>query len=240
MVSGQYRDSPTKASPELERLAQQGRAARENASDSASKDAEVAGDHHLREALVPLYGSPRTLIAKSVAATLMAIAGLLIAFNKSVHPAFGIVAVFVAFFALFGASVLTPRASDGALEEERTWEKGLPFALEGYFDVLSATPRESGGLKAYITWHSDTAEVDEKLLADAFAGADADATLEEAEEGGPIFVSGAISGRTGGSINHRPILRNHHYPEYIHTLMAKVLIPLSKSHRIEHVRLEAV
>lgn len=237
-----YRDANAKADPELERLAREGRAARAQASGAAADDAKVAGDRHLREALAALHGAaPSSVALKLVGGFLLMAAVVMALLHESVHPMVGVLTFFVGIVVSVVASISAPRATDEALEAERTWYRGLPFELDGYFAVLSAEPRPSGGVRAHITWRSDVAEagnVDEQLVADAFAVADPAARLESADSAGAVFVSGPITGLTGSTINRRPVVRNHRYPEYLHTLVDKVLVPLSRSRPIERVRLE--
>lgn len=198
------------------------------------------GDRHLREALAATYGAPKKLVVKLAGFACMMVALTMVLFHESVPAPLGIFTFALALILLISGSVMAPRAPDSALEEERRWARSLPFTLEGYFEVLSAKPRETGGLRAHVTWVADGPEVDAALLADAFAAADPGARLDESDASGAIFASGPISGATGARINHVPVLRNHLYPEYVHALMTKVLVPLAKSHPIEKVRLEPV
>jgi hypothetical protein len=233
-----YRDSQAKPDPELERLAREGRAARSHAIDAAAGDAQASGDRHLREALAAVHGAPAGLVVKLAAGACLMSALVMILLHESVPAPIGIATLALGIILAIASGVMSPRANDAALEAERSWYRALPFALEGYFEVLSAKPRSTGGVRAHITWRGELAKVDEQLLADAFAAADPAARLEHADTSGAVFGSGPIRGETGGRINRVPVLRNHRYPEYVHTLVEKVLVPLARSHPIESVRLE--
>jgi hypothetical protein len=234
----EYRDSRARPDPELERLAREGRAARSQAMDAATGDAQTAGDRHLREALAAVHGAPTGLGIKLAAGFCMMSAVVMILLHESVPAPIGVFTLALGIILSIASGVMSPRANDAALEAERTWYRALPFTLEGYFEVLSAAPRSTGGVRAHITWRGERAKVDEQLLADAFAACDPAARLEHADTSGAVFASGPIRGETGGRINHVPVIRNHRYPEYVHTLVEKVLVPLARSHPMESVRLE--
>ncbi len=237
-MTEEYRDSGAKPSSELARLAREGRAARETANGAATGDAQANADRHLREALATIHGAPNRTIVKSLGGLCMMVALLMVLLNESVPAPVGLATIVVAFILTFAGSLMSPRASDGALDEERAWARALPFELEGYFESLSVAPRSEGTLRAHITWRAEES-IDEQLLTDAFAVHDTSASVESVERTGVVYVSGPISGHTGSRINREPVLRNHKYPDYIHDLAEKVLVPLSKSYAIERVRLEA-
>lgn len=237
-MTEEYRDDAAKPSSNLQRLAREGRAARETALDDAGQSAAQDADRHLREALSAIHGAPKRAMIKAAGGLCMLIAVTMIFLNEYVPAPVGLATVLLAFALTFTGAMMSPRASDQALEEERTWARALPFTLERYFEALSVEPRTSGTLRAHITWRAEK-NIDEQLLADAFAVHDTSATVEDTGRSGAVFVSGPISGDTGARVNRSPVLRNHKYPDYIHDLADKVLVPLSKSHPIESVRLEA-
>jgi hypothetical protein len=239
-VTEPFRDPPDKPSAELTRLASAGRAARSSAQDAAVGDARAAGDRHLHEALAATHGAPRNQARKLGAGACLMVALVMMLAHESVPAPIGVATLALGIVLAVAGGVMSPRVSDAALEEERKWTRSLPFALDGYFEVLSAKPRAEGGVRAHITWSEDTRAVDEALLADAFAAVDPVARLDQADETGVVFASGPIRGETGARINREPVLRNHAYPAYVRDLVTKVLVPLAKSYPMIRVRLEAV
>lgn len=239
-MTSRYRQPRAKPSPELERLARRGRAARTTAVDTATEEAQVARDRHLREALAAVYGAPKRGMVKGAAAVCLLSAIFMVLLHESVPAPLGVATFALGIILAISGAVMTPQATDAALEEERTWSRSHPFPLEGYFEVLSAKPRKTGGVRAHVTWKGDDEEVDEQLLADAFAAIDPAATLDHADDADVVFASGPINGDTGARTNRNAVLSNFAYPEYIHNLVTKVLVPLAKSHPIDKVRLEAV
>lgn len=239
-MTQQHRDAREKPNPELERLAQEGRAARANAASSTTDEAKAAGERHLREALATLHGAPKNVAVKAAGGLCLMAALLMIALHQTVPAPVGIATLALGIILTVSGGIMSPQASDSAVEDERQWSHSLPFAFEGYFEVLAAKPRSVGGVRTHITWGPEVGAVDEQLLADIFAAMDPGSQLEHADTSGVVLASGPISGETGARINREPVVRNHAYPEYIHNLSAKVLVPLSRSYAIESVRLEAI
>lgn len=235
----EYREG-RKGSPELEALARAGRAAREDADDVSSRAAAIDGERHLREALASIYGAPTNLMVRLLGGFALMAGLVMVMMNQSVPAPLGAATVALGILLAVAGGVMSPKAPLAGVEEERKWARSHPFALEGYFEVLSAKPRASGGVRAHVTWKGEGPDVEGHLLADAIAAADPGARVERNDAAEVVFVSGKIDGTTGSSVNRVPVVRNHRYPDHVHALVDKVLVPLSRRHPIERVRLEPV
>lgn len=119
--------------------------------------------------------------------------------------------------------VLRARAED-ALARERRWVEGLPFPMEGWFDVIAAEP-ESGKMQARLYFEHE--EPDAELLR-GLVGV-ADGRLLQAT--GHIVQSPEIEVRD----DETDALSNGGYLRWQRKLVREVLIPLHKVYPLRRI-----
>lgn len=234
-MNAPYRPEPNQ-DPELERLAAQGHARRRAQDSEQQQNVQTAGMAHLHAAIGSYRGSSRGNAPLLVA--LLGFVGIFLAVlvGSWARP-FGVIGVFVAFIAMFVWKLSPPKVSPEELEAERSWTRSFPFALDGYFEVLSQQPRESRSLVYELRWKGDGTPPTSSLLEGLFAVADPGARVEQVDAEGARVRSGAISGDTGTRINRAPVYRNHNFPEHVHGVVERALVPLHRSHPLTSVTL---
>lgn len=131
-------------------------------------------------------------------------------------------------FGLFGAGMvlaiapmflLRPTLARRALVREKTWLLGLPFAVEGWLEVISAPPRDT---KIIATLHFREAAPDKRTLEGlaALVGATANPGLARV-----ALTSRELSVDGGDSDDH-----NGNLLAWQHALVKRVALPLHAAH----------
>jgi hypothetical protein len=231
-----YRPRPpaSDAGDAIERLAAEGhhRILEARAIDRklAEKERRL-GEKRLRVALGAHYGAPIRVMSFGVLGVggLMVAAGLLWRTYMFIP---GSVATVVGFLVGMNAP---PAATRARLASERTWLSTLPFVVEGYFEVLSGSPRAACHLAVVIEWSEHRASPDEEVLRGLLGVLDTSAQIESHDETTFTFRSGSISGLVGTRL--RDGLRNTRIVEFVHRLVDQVLVPLHGVRAIARVSL---
>jgi hypothetical protein len=103
----------------------------------------------------------------------------------------------------------------------KAWVARLPFAMEGFLDVLAQEPEVKCRLEVELTWDDSRGEPDGGTLQGIVGLVDADARVVSNNGPAVTIASGEIS--------------NDAVAEYLLALVEKVLIPLHRSHALVHV-----
>lgn len=222
--------------PELDRLAAQGHARRRSHDSEHQESAQAAAREHLHAAIGSYRGSSRSSVPLLVALAGFAAVFAAIVFGAGLRP-LGVIGAFVAFLSLFVWKLSPPKVSPEEIEAERAWATSFPFALHGYFDVLSQQPRASRSLAYELRWSEGTAPPERSLLEGICAAADPGARVERIDAQGARIRSGAVSGDTGTRINRQPVYRNHELPAHVHGVVETALVPLHRQHAVASVTL---
>ena len=242
-VQGPFRQPPgtPSADSELERLAMQGQMLRAQLAAGQQVHQQSEGANHLRIAIGGYRGSALKRIMLAVILLFLSI-GLL------GFVAAGLEYTELALLMIIGGSVMTfvlfmvwvfipPRASAGAVAAEQAWARSLPFALRGYFELLSGEPSSARAMSYEIAWHEGIRLPEPHLVQGVFYGVDPDARLEHADARRALVRGGNVSGNTGIRMNGRYVYRNHRLPARVHAVVEQVLLPLHRSHPIASVTL---
>lgn len=230
-----YREAPD-ADPELEKLAAEGHARRNQASAVENERERLAGNERVNAALGEFLGSSKSNVPLVVGA--FAAVGILLAvLIGDWARALGVIGVFVGFFAMFAWKLMVPQVTPEEMARERAWSESFPFVLEGYFEVLAQAPRASRSLVYEIRWTEGTPPPSIVVLEGVFSVADPGACVEHIDDEGARVRSGFLSGDTGTRVNRQPVYRNHKLPPHVHAVVEKALVPLAKSHPIVSVKI---
>jgi hypothetical protein len=245
-----YRPAPD---GELERLAVQGQQAARVQRLQSQKDEEPEIEARLLSAMELLPAPPRSLgafLGTWIPRACFGLGGLLLALSlvpddKTLSGnlcLLGVGALSVATAWVLLPLVLSSRlARNGVMHKardkavlavERAWPSSLPFALEGYFEILGQEPR-LGQIEAAIALRTDSQAPDLDVLRGVVLGADVDAEVSIDSSGTITILSGFKSCYPGG-VNE---VSNREIPPYVHALVEKALLPLHRSHPIERVSL---
>ena len=148
----------------------------------------------------------------------------------------------IAALALTGSLLLRflvpPLATRRRVDAERAWMKGLPFAMEDYFEVLSAEPASECSLTFDLTWREDAPGLD--VVQGILGTVDTASRAESTSSRGMRLQTGVISGSMGVSVRsgggaYRTVLNSFRVVGYVHRLVDDVLLPLHRSHALERV-----
>ena len=131
----------------------------------------------------------------------------------------------------------TPTASRWRVTAENGWVASLPFAMEGYLEVLAADPEFACRLVTALVWGGAGAAPGPETVQGILGVLDTDARAQSHEGRGVDIRSGPISGNTGIVSNGQMVLRNTRLVPYVHRLVDEVLMPLHRSHAIARVSL---
>jgi len=127
------------------------------------------------------------------------------------------------------------------VEAERSWLASLPFAIDGYFEALSAKPESECNLLIELRFSSDRPPPDQSTMLELLGLVDTDASIEKVsawrEGGALVFRSGPISGGTNTRVNGVWVYSNRKIAQYVHDLVDRVLLPLQRSHPLTRVAL---
>jgi len=117
------------------------------------------------------------------------------------------------------------------------WVKGLPFALEGYFEVLGAPSRGSRAVHYEVVWQSGVRPPEAALVHDVrHRGSHCEHRACGRWRG--ARHRRRVSGDTGMSSHRVPVVRNHRLPAHVHAVVEPVLVPLHRGHPIARVLLK--
>ena len=236
-----YRPHAPPPDPELARLAMQGQQRRAELAAGQHGQQQHAGSGHLRTAIGAYRGSTVKRIMLAVILVTVLTAGVGVVISVLGRPDIGgmLAPAFAIAFVTFMIYVFVPPlASQGAVNAEQDWARGLPFALEGYFEALGGQPRGARRIVYEIIWQHGARAPDPALVHGVFGAVDPTARLDHADARAAHVTGGAVSGVTGIRINRVPVYRNHRLPAHIHAVVEKVLLPLHRSHPIARVVLK--
>ena len=244
-----YRPAPDVSEDDaaLARLAAEGQhrileaSARE--ADARRDSDEKKHEKNVRIALGAYHGTP----IRKASYVLMGIGTLVIAAVGIESPDFGSAGVVVSFLAgmLAASSGLlmrvwsAPAATSATVAAEKAWAKSLPFALEGYFEMLAAEPTLECELVLELEWtpgRVPTPETVQGLLGTWDTGARVQPLEEALCIRSGTFECGRIQNANNwyGSDALRP---TRHLVGKVHGLVTTVLQPLHRSHAIARVSL---
>jgi hypothetical protein len=242
-----YRQSEgSSGAAKLARLAQEGERRIHAVSEGRSQVARSEANKHLLLAIGAVRGSRgRVLIPLIVLGALTAIIGFVVTirasqtmiFDHGANFAFGVPLLFGGILAAVGAYLiyvfLPPTASPAQVDAEHDWIAKLPFALEGYFEALSAKPEISVQLRIELAWQ--TVGVELPTLQGILGLLDTEARVTGASDRATI-TTGMIDGSTGVAVNRAPICGNHRVAKYVHKLVDVVLMPVHDNRALASVR----
>jgi hypothetical protein len=225
---------------DLARLAEQGRAKRTQAVghvDPAEARRRSDRDLNLRVAIGCLRGSAMKrgfLIAAGVG---LVLGGVGVALGSEVIIGIG-VADFLLASMLFGLT--EPLASSAQVAAEQRYVAELPFAVGGYFEMLSETPDHECALSITLTSSGGTLP-DRATLESVLSNADPLGKIEFAASTSAVFRTGPISGATNKAAGYgTPVRRNDRIARLFHKLVDDALIPMRRSCAFERVTLSRV
>jgi hypothetical protein len=260
MPDDPYRPPPSvsEADAELARLAAAGQhrileASASAAQEAAQQEAENR-EQNIRVALGVHYGGAAwraVAVATGVGAVclLMGIVGLVLD-HRSV-AAGGSAAASVLLGGGFGLTLvggmvlmfLSPTASPARVAAEKAWATSLPFAMDGYFEVLAAQPDAFCRLAAMVAWGDGGKAASPETVQGVLGVLDTDARADSSAGGTTVTIrSGLISGlrwnsQSGSRSTPVWVYFNHRFVAYTHNLVDKVLMPIHRSHPIASVAL---
>ncbi|MBS2020208.1 MAG: hypothetical protein JST00_45535 [Deltaproteobacteria bacterium] len=233
-----YRPQIPGQDPELARLVAQGQQRRMEMVHQNQTELQSAGRRHLSTAVGAYRGSAvRRLLLGAVLLSLFAggVGAFLSAMGHAEIGGFLVPGFVIAFAGFMTWVFVPPVASAGAIAAEQAWMTSLPFQLEGYFPLLSATPSYQRVVRYEIRWRDGARPPDRNLLQSVVCAVDPQARIVSAEYGGATFLSGPVSGSTGIRVNRVPVYRNHNIPGHVHSVVDQVLVTLHRSHPIAQV-----
>lgn len=211
------------------------------AAQGRSAELESEGKRHLSAAIGAYRGSAlkRGMVVAALGLSAVGIAGIIASALGA--PALGGVLLgglplgFVVIMIWLAVPTL---ASQGAIAAEEAWATSLPFQLTGYFEILAAQPRHERTVTFELRWREGARRPpDRALLLSVVSAVDPQARVQDVDDNGASFTTGAISGQTGITINRRPVYRNHNIPAHLHGIVDEVLVALHRSHPIAVVTL---
>jgi hypothetical protein len=249
MSEGPYRPDPqaSEADAELARLAEQGQrrileagAAGRTQANAAALAEEKKRDWHTRLALGAYYGIP---LRKACFALMgMGVMTFVTGGYLGVEGVAGVVGLVLSMLALVGglvaALLIDPTATRARVAAERAWAASLPFAVDGYFDLLAQDPVIACRLLVELTWGPGRKPAPE-IVRGAFGLWDAGVGVEPGKaatmnaRGSPFMCGRYTRGYAGLS----PAVPNRHLVGRVHRLVEKVLLPLHRSCALERVSL---
>ncbi len=244
-----YRPAPDVSEDDaaLARLAAEGQhrileaSARE--ADARQESGGGKRERNVRMALGAYHGTP----IRKASYALMGVGTLVIVAVGIESPDLGSAGVVVSFLvgmvAATGGLLIrvwsAPAATRASLAAEEAWAESLPFALEGYFEMLAAEPTLECELVLELEWtpgRVPTPEAVQGLLGTW----DTDARVQPLEEvlciRSGTFECGRIHNANNwyGSDALRP---TRHLVGKVHRLVTTVLQPLHRSHAIARISL---
>lgn len=199
----------------------------------------AAIDRNMRSAIGPVRGAPlkRAVLALVALCAVGLIAQNLLSGARTI-TFFGTTGVVLAGWLVPLYMLIPPAASRAGLEAERAWVAALPFALEGYFEVIGAAPEVRCRLRVELWWKGPG--VDPDTLQGVAAQFDSQARLIEVKSGFASLTTGPISGRIIAQARRSNILRNHRFGKVVHHLVAAFLLPIHRSAPLACVKLSRV
>ncbi len=244
-----YRPAPDVSEDDaaLARLAAEGQhrileaGARE--ADARQESGEGKRERNVRIALGAYHGTP----VRKASYALMGVGALVIVAVGIESPAFGstgaVVSFLVGMLAATGGFLIrvlsAPIATRAELAAERAWTKSLPFAMDGYFEMLAAEPTLECELVLELEWtpgHVPTPETVQGLLGTWDTGARVQPLEEALCIRSSTFECGRLHNANNwyGSDALRP---TRHLVDKVHGLVTTILQPLHRSHAIARVSL---
>ena len=242
-----YRAGSTHAEEDVElaRLAAEGQRKIQDAAAIAGASREASANRTRDELIRAAIGGHFGSAVRKAARTLFIAIPVLIAGAAAAVPVLGAdtgaVVAFVlgtlATVSFVAAMVLVnmqPMASPARVAAERAWSTSLPFAMDGYFELLALDCSE---LHIVIDVEWAPGRPAEVSLVQGAAGAlDVDARAEAVRGGAIRIRSGPLPGTyTDFHRNRRGSNRQH--VAYVHALIDRVLLPVHRSHPIARIAL---
>lgn len=232
---------------ELERLAAEGARKHAAIADRNARLAARASSRNLAVAIGGYHSTPLLVVLKYVhylaIATLLVSIGLAIGTDLALdlRPVMGTAAL-SSFLLIFARVFIPPVATKGQCEAEQAWVRSLPFALNGYFEVLAGTPSFYRTLTITIAWAPGSPVPSPATMVGAVRAVDPNATTPpSAAADGATFrwrtgqISGDTNIRVSGGSGTRYVYRNHRIVKYVHDLVEKVLLPAHRGGPIASV-----
>jgi hypothetical protein len=238
---------------ELARLAADGRSRISEAGAAQrlarERDAEEKSDENVRDALGARYGSGvrKTIVALFGACAVMCVLSLATcaaADKSSSHGGSqGLSIVSAVLGGLSGLSLLGAlslllsrrSATRAQVAAERAWAASLPFAMDGYFDLLGRSGNVACHLVIELVWQPGRAP-DLGTVQGVLGVLDTDARTQSSEHGSISVRSTALACAWTNSRNVKQG-SNRQVVEYTHRLIEKVLLPLHRSHPLARISL---
>jgi hypothetical protein len=146
---------------------------------------------------------------------------------------FGMLALACFVTAIFLVSV-QPMASRARVAAERAWSTSLPFALDGYFDLLAMDDCSACHILVNVQWGPGRPA--ELALVEGAAGAlDPDARAQA--NGSGVLIRSTAMPMTYLDRHRNRRGTNRQLAAYTHALVDRVLVPIHKSHPIARITL---
>jgi hypothetical protein len=235
-----YRPAPTEPNPELEKLAAEGRARIQAANRAAPAPHAPPADLELRAALGSRYVSP--LRAASYASFVLGVVLGLVGFVGPLRDdtTVTVVAEILGMLLLAGGIAVSStdaakRASAAQVGAERRWVQSLPFAMNGYFEVLEGPAEKECRLLVELEWLAAPAPADETILG-VWGLHDTGVRIDKRVGSIVTIRSGPISGN-GVQLSIYWIYDNRSIPRFVHGLVDRVLVPIHRSQPLARVSL---
>jgi hypothetical protein len=247
---GPYRPPPpsSEADADLARRAAEGARLQREADASLAVVRTAGADRNVRVAVGAHFGTPLRTVPVVLAVLLATATVALYATGPSKatdpdyssHWSLTMLALMGAGAAFFVRLFIPPVATRARVTAERAWATSLPFALDGYFDVLAAEPVAWCALEITLAWENPTGAPGVDTVQAIFGTSDTAAKVQHGAGAGTVGVrSDVISGSTGISSGSKRnpvyVYRNHRFVAYTHRLVDEVLLPLHRSHAIARV-----
>ena len=243
--------SPSDADADLARRAAEGVRRQREADASLAVTRTDGAEKNLRVAVGGHFGSPLRTVPVVVAVVLGTASVLLwaIAPSKATDPDYSrdwslTLLVFMgAGAAFFVRLFIPPIATRARVAAERAWAASLPFALQGYFEVLAAEPVAWCALEVELAWGDAGGAPSLETVQGILGTIDTAARVVPYGGGTAVgirsdLISGSTGISTGGKRNPVYVYRNHRFVAYTHRLVDEILLPLHRSHAIARVSMK--
>jgi hypothetical protein len=134
--------------------------------------------------------------------------------------------------------LVPPKATRTRVAIETAWARSLPFAMDGYLELLGGEPHATSVVVVELTWGDPRSPGGMDELRGRLGVLDAEARLEARDDATAVIHSGSISGRTGIRLNRAYVVnRNTRFVGWVHGLVEQALVPLHGSHPVARIAL---
>ncbi len=216
---------PATPMDQLQQIAAEGQRRQAEFAAKAQAIADASAEDNVAMALGGHYGTAlsRTVTVLVFGGLVVLAAGVVLGVTRMIPPELAaplsVGGGVSAFVLLLLRGFWTPRASGGRLEAERSWQKGLPFALTGYFEALRGEPRSSCHLQVHLEWASPRTP-SPSAVSSLVQRLDRAASSAPGDPFG--WVSGDIPGGGGMARGNQRLVK------YVHDLVQGALLPLHR------------